>query len=44
MYSTGNYIQYLSINYNTKNLKKNTYISVYIYVYVHIHIHTKHGE
>ena len=31
LYSTGNYIQYLVIPYNGKNLKKNIYIYIYIY-------------
>ena len=28
LYSTENYIQYLVINYNGKNLKKNTHVGV----------------
>ena len=31
LYSTGNYIQYLGITYNGKELEKNGY---YIYIYV----------
>ena len=48
LYSIGNYIQYLVINYNEKEkkflsdfikLKKNTYIYIYIYIYTHTHTH-----
>ena len=32
VYNTGNYIQYLVINYNGKESEKNIYIYIYIYV------------
>ena len=31
LYSTGNYTQFLVINYNEKNLKKNIYTLVHLY-------------
>ena len=34
MYSTGNYIQYFTTNYNGKESEKE-----YIYIYIHIHIY-----
>ena len=38
MYSTGNYIQYLIINYNGKESEKE-YIYIYIYIHTHIYIY-----
>ena len=34
LYSTGNYIQYLEINHNGKNVKKNVCVCVCVCVYV----------
>ena len=34
LYSTGNYIQYLVINYKGKRIKKNIDTYIYIYLYV----------
>ena len=38
-YSTGNYIQYLIINYNGKESEKNIYICIYIYIYTYIYMY-----
>ena len=35
LYGTGNYIQYLAINYNGKESEK-----VYIYTYIHTYIYS----
>ena len=34
--STGNYIYYVVITYNRKNLIKNLYIYIYVYIYIYI--------
>ena len=40
MYSTGNYVQYLSITYNGKEPENNIYIYIYIYMN-HYLVHMK---
>ena len=40
LYSTRNYVWYLIITYNDKNLKKNLYIYIYIHTHTHIYTHT----
>ena len=40
LYGTGNYIQYLAINYNGKESEKEyIYIHTYIYTYIYTHIY-----
>ena len=46
LYSTGKFIQYLIINYNGKNLKKNTYTYICLCKYnqIHCYLYKPHGN